>query len=168
MHAWLLNLPGINAVVHTHPTACLADLCQPEIPRWIEDRIFPDEVVCCGQKSVWVPYTDPGLLLAEAVARQTQIFMEREGHVPRIIALQNHGIIALGSGLSQAESAARMLCKAVRARQISGGSYLPLSKLDVERIARRPDEHYRQQLIWGTELLPSASNEGRTTGQNQQ
>ena len=30
-------------------------------------RLFPDEIVCCGVESVFVPYTDPCLKLSQAI-----------------------------------------------------------------------------------------------------
>ena len=60
-------------------------------------RIFPDEIVCCGPESVLVPYTDPGVVLARKICRHVTAMLERTGLVPRLILLENHGLIALGA-----------------------------------------------------------------------
>ncbi|MFO8080242.1 MAG: ClpX C4-type zinc finger protein, partial [Armatimonadota bacterium] len=60
LHALLLDLSGIEFIGHTHPTPVNALLCSQEPQEAIKGRLFPDEVVCCGPESAWVPYTDPG------------------------------------------------------------------------------------------------------------
>src|SRR5205823_4752606 len=66
-HAYLLTLPGINFVGHTHPVAVNQLLCSQYARIFAKRRLFPDEIVCCGVESVYVPYTDPGLKLAQAI-----------------------------------------------------------------------------------------------------
>jgi len=66
-HAWLLTLPGVAFVGHTHSVAVNQILCSPRAREFATKRLFPDEIVCCGAASVFVPYTDPGLELARAV-----------------------------------------------------------------------------------------------------
>ena len=59
-HAWLLTLDNVQFVAHCHPTVVNQVLCSPRARDFAERRLFPDEVVCCGPASVFVPYTDPG------------------------------------------------------------------------------------------------------------
>ncbi|HXR06877.1 MAG TPA: class II aldolase/adducin family protein, partial [Candidatus Acidoferrum sp.] len=66
-HAWLLSLPGVKFVGHTHATSVNQILCSPRARDFAEHRMFPDEVVCCGPASVFVPFTDPGVKLAQAI-----------------------------------------------------------------------------------------------------
>jgi rhamnose utilization protein RhaD (predicted bifunctional aldolase and dehydrogenase) len=168
MHAWLLQLTDVNVVIHTHPTDCLGDLCQTTPPCWIEERIFPDEIVCCGRKTVWVPYEDPGLVLAKRIAECVTAFMSEEGEVPKVIALQNHGLITLGTTGAQAMAATRMTVKAVRARHQTVGITKPLTSQEIDRIHVRPDEHYRQRMLWGASGFLASPNEGSRSGQDQQ
>src|SRR5262249_1291975 len=63
-HAWLLSLEGIRFIAHTHSLAANQILCSPRARDFAERRLFPDEVVYCGPASVFVPYADPGLVLA--------------------------------------------------------------------------------------------------------
>lgn len=148
-HAWLLTLPGVNAVGHCHALAVNRILCSPRAEEFARRRTFPDEVVCCGTESVFVPYVDPGLALAQAVRRETLDFIKRTGRAPRIILLKSHGIIAVGSNpnavlasLLMAEKAAEIYYGAA----LLGGPDLMTSE-QVERIAGRPDEHYRQKML---------------------
>jgi rhamnose utilization protein RhaD (predicted bifunctional aldolase and dehydrogenase) len=108
--------------------------------------MFPDEVVVCGSASVFVPYTDPGLPLAREIRDRTKAFIEKHGHAPRLILLQNHGLIALGSS-PQAVLASTLM--AVKAASIfmgaaAMGGPVFLTPQHVERIAGRADEAYRQ------------------------
>ena len=145
-HAWLLALDGVEFIGHTHPLAVNQILCSPRARDFSERRMFPDEVVVCGAASVFVPYTDPGLPLAREIRDRTKAFIEKHGHAPRLILLQNHGLIALGS-TSQAVLASTMM--AVKAASIfmgaaAMGGPVFLTPQHVERIAGRADEAYRQ------------------------
>jgi rhamnose utilization protein RhaD (predicted bifunctional aldolase and dehydrogenase) len=150
-HAWLLTLPGVNFVGHTHPIAVNSLLCSAEnvATKFAQRRLFPDEVVCCGPESVLVPYCDPGLKLAQSIRTHVERYRKRSGLIPRIVLLQNHGLIALGA-TSKAVLAATLM--AVKAAEITLGSLAAggahhLSQRDVARIAGRTDEHYRQKAL---------------------
>ncbi len=148
-HAWLLTLPGVAFVGHTHPTAVNSVLCSAHAKTFATRRLFPDEIVCCGSASVLVPYTDPGLKLAQAIRAQVERFRARRGTVPRVILLQNHGLIALGATANAVLAATLMTAKAAEitlgAAALGGARYL--SARDVARIAGRTDEHYRQKAL---------------------
>jgi ribulose-5-phosphate 4-epimerase/fuculose-1-phosphate aldolase len=92
---------------------------------------------------------DPGLPLAREVAERTRAFMEKETVVPRLILLQNHGIIALGSTPQAVLACLRMAAKAAAifmgAAAMGGPNFLPSQQ--VERIAARPDEEYRKKQL---------------------
>lgn len=64
MHAWLLSLPGVAFVGHTHPTSLLSLLCLADAEKIARQRLFPDEIVLCGPESCFVKYVDPGGPLA--------------------------------------------------------------------------------------------------------
>jgi rhamnose utilization protein RhaD (predicted bifunctional aldolase and dehydrogenase) len=148
-HAWLLTLPGIKFIGHAHATAVNQVLCSPRARDFATNRMFPDEIVCCSVASVLVPYTDPGLQLAQAIRKETEAFVQKLGQQPRIILIQNHGTIALGAtwqavltAMLMAEKAAKIFVGAA----VLGGPVF-LSKQHVERIAGRPDEAYRQRAL---------------------
>lgn len=148
-HAYLLSLPGIRFVGHTHPVAATAFLCSGEAEMFAQTRIVPDEIVCCGECSVLVPYTDPGLPLALAVKSGVEAFQAAFGELPRVILLANHGVITVGATPEAVEAAMFMCEKAARirlgARQI--GEAIPLTPGHVRRISSRPDEHERRRAL---------------------
>lgn len=149
LHALLLDLPGIEFVGHTHPTPVNALLCSQQSEEAIRGRLFPDEVVCCGPESAWVPYTDPGLPLAKAVGEAVDEFIDRWNEPPKVILMQSHGMIAMGATPAQVLAATAMTVKAARVRLGAGawGGIRPLTEGELERIYTRPDEHYRQQRL---------------------
>lgn len=148
-HAWLLTLPGVGFVGHTHPIAVNALLCSPRAADFATKRIFPDEIVCCGPSSVLVPYTDPGIVLARAIRSGVLAHREQTGLVPRLILLENHGLIALGATPEAVLAATLMARKAaeITLRSTSAGGPRYLTDADVSRIAGRSDEHYRQRML---------------------
>jgi rhamnose utilization protein RhaD (predicted bifunctional aldolase and dehydrogenase) len=148
-HASLLSLPGIKFVGHGHATTVNQILCSPRAREFAEHRMFPDEIVCCGIASVFVPYTDPGLKLAQTIRRETEAFIKKHQRQPRVILMQNHGIITLGgtwqsvlAALLMAEKAAKVFVGAA----VMGGPVF-FSKENIERISGRPDEAYRQRAL---------------------
>lgn len=149
-HAWLLTLPGVGFVGHTHPVAVNSLLCSKWARPFARRRLCPDEIVCCGEESVYVPYADPGLKLAQAIRRETERYSRRHGAPPRVILIGNHGLIALGgtpqavlAATLMADKAARILLGALAA----GGSPRFLSAAQCARIAGRPDEHHRRRVL---------------------
>ncbi len=113
-HAWLLSLPGIKFVGHAHATTVNQILCSPRAQDFAAHRMFPDEIVCCSVASVFVPYTDPGLKLAQAIRSQTEAFIKKHQRQPRVILMQNHGIITLGATWQSVLSAMLMAEKAAK------------------------------------------------------
>ena len=150
-HAYLLSLPGIDVVGHTHPIAVNSILCAGDGPsrQYADQRRFPDEIVCCGAKSVLLPYFDPGAPLSHGIAEATDKFITVENRPPRVILLQNHGLIALGASTGAVLATSLMAEKAARIflAALTLGKCTCLSPENVARIDSRPDEHYRQRML---------------------
>lgn len=148
-HAWLLTLPGVNFVGHTHPVSVNSLLCTRHGRIFATRRLFPDEIVCCGPESVLVPYVDPGLKLAQAIRRGTNSFIKRHGQPPRVILLENHGLIALGATPAAVLAATLMADKAAKIFLGAASTDRPrfLTPGEVARIAGRPDEHHRRKML---------------------
>jgi rhamnose utilization protein RhaD (predicted bifunctional aldolase and dehydrogenase) len=146
-HAYLLSLPGIEFVGHTHAPAVNQILCSPRAKEFAQKRIFPDEVVCCGSESLYIPYTDPGLKLARAIRSGTSAYYKSNRIFPRVIVLQNHGIITIGATANSVLAAMMMAEKAasiwIGATLFGGPRFM--SKAQVHRIASRRDEEVRKR-----------------------
>ncbi len=150
-HAVALSLPGIAAVAHTHPTAVNMLTCANGFPANLDGRLFPDEVVVLGQKSLFVPYIDPGVILARTIRDLIQGFRDQHGCVPKSIYMQNHGFIALGTTINEAHAITCMAIKAARIRlgTIQAGGIRRLDAAIATGLANRPDEKYREKLLAG-------------------
>jgi rhamnose utilization protein RhaD (predicted bifunctional aldolase and dehydrogenase) len=148
-HAYLLTLPDIGFVGHTHPIAANSLLCSPLAQNFAEKRLFPDEIVCCGAISVLVPYVNPGVPLARAIRERVEAYRDAYGRVPRLILLQNHGIIALGQTPQAVLATTLMAEKAasIHLGAASLGSPNYLSDEQVAYIAGWTAEHYRQKVL---------------------
>lgn len=146
LHAMCLPLEGVRFVGHTHPTAAVSLLCSARSRELFSGSLFPDQIVLLGPRMVYVPYADPGLPLARAVRDALRAFLDHERRVPRVILLENHGVIALGSTAHEVLNITLMLVKVCR---ITAGALLAggprfLTRQNVERIDQRPDELARR------------------------
>jgi rhamnose utilization protein RhaD (predicted bifunctional aldolase and dehydrogenase) len=148
-HAWFLGLAGIEYVGHAHPPAVNGLLCSPRAGEFAEKRIFPDEIVCCDVESVFVPYTDPGLRLAQAIREQTNQFLQKHGRPPRVVLLANHGVITIGRTAEAVLAAMLMAEKSATiwlgAAAVGGPTFL--TPENIARIATRPDEEARRKVL---------------------
>ncbi|HEU6449521.1 MAG TPA: class II aldolase/adducin family protein [Verrucomicrobiae bacterium] len=148
-HAYFLSLPGVKFVAHSHATYVNQILCSPRAKDFAQNRMFPDEIVVCGPRSVYLPYTDPGLKLSQAIRRETEAFIKKYQRQPQVALMQNHGIITLGKSWQAALYAMLMVEKA--AKIFSGaaamGGPIFFSDANIARIAGRPDEAYRQRAL---------------------
>jgi len=148
-HAYLLSLPGMTHVAHTHPIAVNGILCSPRAKDFATKRTFPDEIVCCGSESVLVPYTDPGLVLARTIRAAVTAFIQRTDAPPRVILLENHGLIAPAGSAAGTIVATLMATKAAEifTNAAALGGPIFLTPENVRRIEGRKDEHYRRKAL---------------------
>jgi rhamnose utilization protein RhaD (predicted bifunctional aldolase and dehydrogenase) len=150
LHALILKLEDVNYVGHTHPTAVNAILCSQKAEAAIAGRLFPDEIVYCGPAPVYVPYTDPGVPLAQEVQSRIRRYLKEYREVPKVVLMQNHGLFALGGTASEVENITAMYVKTAQVilgAYALGGPHFMTSQA-VARIHTRPDEEYRRQ-EWG-------------------
>lgn len=149
LHAYLLTLPNVDFVGHTHPTAVLSILSSKFAREAVSGRLFPDEVVCCGPAPCFVEYVDPGMPLARTLRQRVEEHFEENGEYPKTILMQNHGLIALGKSPKDVQTVTLMYEKTARALigayALGGPNFL--TPEHVSRIHTRPDEHYRQRQI---------------------
>ena len=145
----LLNDCGVKFIGHTHPTAVNQIMCSEYAADFALKRRFPDEVVLCGPQSALVPYADPGLPLAIIMRQRVREFMAAHGEAPKLILLENHGMIALGDSPAEILNITAMAVKAARihlgALLTGKPTYLP--EEEVWHLYRRPDEIYRRNLF---------------------
>ena len=150
-HAICLNLDGINFVGHTHPTAINAITCSDNFEEAVLGRLFPDEIVMCGPAPVVIPYVDPGIPLAKEIRKRIYDYINTYNELPKVILMQNHGLVVLGGTAEQVLNTTAMMVKTARVilgTYAMGGPHF-LSDDNVSRIHTRPDEEYRRKLLGG-------------------
>jgi rhamnose utilization protein RhaD (predicted bifunctional aldolase and dehydrogenase) len=109
--------------------------------------LFPDQIVVLGPVLAYVAYADPGLPLAHAVQTSLSEFRDTHRRPPKVVLLENHGVIVLGKTAQEVLNGTQMLVKTCRILAGSSGAGGPrfLSQRHVDRIDRRPDELARRK-----------------------
>jgi len=149
LHARALSSGAAKFVGHTHPTVVNAILCSQQAEEAFAGRLFPDEIVVCGPAPVVVPYTDPGLPLARAAWAGVERHADLYGQWPKVILLQNHGLIVFGQSAQEVVDTTAMAVKTARVllgTYTLGGPHF-LSARQVDRLRTRPDEEYRRRVL---------------------
>jgi rhamnose utilization protein RhaD (predicted bifunctional aldolase and dehydrogenase) len=150
-HSYLLSLPGVNFIGHTHPISVNSILCSKEWRTVTKQRLFPDEVVCCGIAPAYIEYTDPGVQLGRAIRTSVEEYVKEYGIRPKAILMQNHGLVAIGDTAKEVQSITAMWDKTAKVlagvSKFGGPNYM--SEESVNRIGNRPDELERKKMIEG-------------------
>lgn len=100
-HLGLLGYDDIYFVSHTHPVNTLSILCTKYAKTFANKRIFPDQVIFNGSKSLLIDYVKPGEDLWMEIRKQLDNFIYKWGIFPKIILLKNHGIITCGKTIDE-------------------------------------------------------------------
>lgn len=149
-HAWIMKtFPEINFIAHSHPPHTTKILCSNEgLEDFANRRWFPDQIVRNGRKSCIVPYAPPGEEILRLVESHVTEFIDKEGYFPKLILLQNHGIITAST--SQKDCAASsLMCE--KSAEIFVGAYSMggvnfLTDEEVDDVDQCPNENYRRNM----------------------
>jgi len=76
-----------KCVIHLHPSAAGAYANAKNGKAKLE-KLFKDEIL----PPLWVPYTDPGYMLAKRIARLVDGYQKQFGEKPAILFLEKHGL----------------------------------------------------------------------------
>jgi|TARA_B100000035_G_scaffold178226_1_gene151982 ribulose-5-phosphate 4-epimerase/fuculose-1-phosphate aldolase len=148
-HAWILRtFPDLQFVAHTHPTNTLKILCSKNIYEFAELRMFPDQIVRNGPVSCVVPYATPGKDLMRRIIDSVEDYVELHKEFPKLILLQNHGIIVASSSVKECVSSTLMCEKSaeIYLGAKSSGKINFLSDDDVDEVHTCPNEKYRRDM----------------------
>jgi rhamnose utilization protein RhaD (predicted bifunctional aldolase and dehydrogenase)/NAD(P)-dependent dehydrogenase (short-subunit alcohol dehydrogenase family) len=99
----LHHLLPTSFVVHTHPSWVNMVLCSEKG----EDAAF--EIL--GDDALWVPYVDPGIVLAKQLKSQLDALESR----PNVVLMANHGLIVCGDSPEEIEATSRDVMAKVKA-----------------------------------------------------
>jgi rhamnose utilization protein RhaD (predicted bifunctional aldolase and dehydrogenase) len=95
-----------TCVIHLHPSA--AGAYHNAKNGWVKlQRMFRDE----SPPLLWVPYTDPGYMLANRIARLVKSYQDKYGKTPSILFLEKHGLFITSKTASGALRLVRSVMK---------------------------------------------------------
>jgi ribulose-5-phosphate 4-epimerase/fuculose-1-phosphate aldolase len=148
-HAWIMKtFPDINFIAHTHPPYTTQILCSTSPYSFANHRWFPDQIVRNGTKSCLVPYAPPGEAILKLVERSVSEFVDEEGYFPKLILLQNHGIITASASKKNCAASTLMCEKSaeifIGAKLLGGVKFL--TKQEVADVDTCPNENYRRNM----------------------
>jgi ribulose-5-phosphate 4-epimerase/fuculose-1-phosphate aldolase len=148
-HAWIMRTyPEINFIAHTHPPNTTKILCSNQLYQFANNRWFPDQIVRNGTKSCVIPYAPPGEAILKLVEEHVSRFIDCEGFFPKLILLQNHGIITASASKKDCAAATLMCEKSadifVGAKLLGGVKFL--TKQEVADVDTCPNENYRRNM----------------------
>ena len=148
-HAWIMrNFPEINFIAHSHPPYTTQILCSTSPYSFANHRWFPDQIVRNGVKSCLVPYAPPGEAILKLVERSVSEFVNKEGYFPKLILLQNHGIISASASQKDCAASTLMCEKSaeifIGAKMLGGIKFL--TKQEVAAVDECPNENYRRDM----------------------
>jgi rhamnose utilization protein RhaD (predicted bifunctional aldolase and dehydrogenase) len=114
-----------KCVIHLHPVAVLAYACakngRAELEELFKEESFPP---------VWVPYTDPGFMLAKKIAKLIDDYQNRFGKKPPILFLEKHGLLISANSPDAALQLLRevIICCTSKLRQPKVGKIKPVTQ----------------------------------------
>jgi rhamnose utilization protein RhaD (predicted bifunctional aldolase and dehydrogenase) len=93
-------------VIHLHPIVIAAYVNskngRSEIEKLFKNEKFPP---------LWVPYTDPGFMLAKKIAKLVSDYQKKYGRKPAVMILQKHGLFVTANN---ADAALRLVRKVIK------------------------------------------------------
>ena len=95
-----------TCVIHLHPSAAGAYVNAKNGKARLE-KLFKDETL----PPLWVPYTDPGFMLAKRIARLVNSYQDKFGKKPSILFLEKHGLFITSKTASGALRLVRSVMK---------------------------------------------------------
>lgn len=147
-HKFLLSFEKINYIAHTHPINCLKILCSNMSEDFANYRIFPDQVVFNHKKSCLVPYSHPGIDLAKSIETSVMKFIKKNNFFPKLILLENHGIIACGETVDECIMITEICEKSAEIFfSIYNKSPKFLTQESINNLIDDKNEHYRKTLL---------------------
>ncbi len=110
-YAGLFAFEDVQFAAHTQPIPVNQILSSPRARQFADRRNFPQEVLACGAASVLAPFHPTGLALAKEIQRKLILWKDRYKGTPRVVLIQNYGMIALGATIEEVRLRTEMTVK---------------------------------------------------------
>jgi len=94
-------------VIHTHPTLANALLCSRKAKSMTQELF--------GDKVLFIPYKDPGYTLFKQVEEKVLSYRKQYDEDPKIIFLQNHGIIVSSNSIREIKTIHKEIISTLKA-----------------------------------------------------
>lgn len=114
LHAVCFEFETVRFVARTHPTAVNAILCSNSATDLAATRVTPEQISSCGPQILTVPFETPMVALAQALRTRLRDFVAEHDCPPKVIWLQNQGMLALGATAREALDATLGAVEAAR------------------------------------------------------
>ncbi len=128
----LHNILPRRFVVHTHSTLANWLACSSSGAR-TTNELFGDDIL-------WIPYVDPGFVLAQSINRALKDYSRRTGRdCPQALLMQNHGLIVCGDTPGEIRASTDRIVESIRDRVGNfddAAAFGPVQRLDPERARR--------------------------------
>jgi len=136
LHAWLNK-----CVIHLHPSAAGAYVNARDGKARLE-KLFKTETL----PPLWVPYTDPGYMLAKKIARLVEQYQRRFGKGPAMLFLEKHGLFITTDTAAGALRLVRSVIKRCNSKlkQPKTGKTKPVSQKDLDDVKSCIERAYFQ------------------------
>jgi rhamnose utilization protein RhaD (predicted bifunctional aldolase and dehydrogenase) len=140
VHAAVQAVAPATYVGHTHPTEVVGLMASVRAEDAFARAAYSDEAVVLGTP-LFVPYAQPGIDLGRVYHRCLVEYADREGGLPQLVLLANHGIVAIAPTADGVDAISEMAVKAAAVRRIawSVGGLEPLSEEAVSKFFARDD-----------------------------
>ena len=114
-----------KCVIHLHPVAVLAYACAGSGRAKLE-KLFSEEKL----PMLWVPYTDPGFMLAKRLLRLVSEYEKQFGRKPAILFLEKHGLLISADSADRALQLVRKVINrcSSRLKQLKAAKSKPANK----------------------------------------
>lgn len=143
--------PEVNFIAHTHPINTLKILCGDAniLFHFERKRLYPEQVIFNGPYSMAVGYHNPGKDLAKGIENEILHYELNSKPQPKLILLDNHGIIALGKTAQECVAITETCEKAAEVflGALSTGKIRYLSDSSVQELLDDENEKYRMALV---------------------
>ena len=144
-HSWIYSNSNYTFIAHTHPTNTLKILCSGSLEKFSSVRLFPDQVVFLGKSYCVVPYALPG----KGLTKEIQKACSSHPTVPKLLLLENHGIICCGNSAKEVAIMTDICDKAseIFIESIKLGQPKYLSPFQIKEISTHTGEKYRRSVL---------------------
>lgn len=131
--------PALLALLQ--PVALHQILASPRARQFADRRVTVSESYGLGRAMPLVPYADPGIPLAKETRSRIALWRDRYKAIPRVVLLQNQGVIVLGDTVAEIVETTEKLMKAadvfIGASALGGPQFLSIDNLDRALVFQR-------------------------------